>query len=69
MNSSIFIVLLVMLHATPDTEPSVNVNGQVYHTLQHCLEDIPVVEDLLMESAPTEESYVEAFCVVVPVDA
>jgi hypothetical protein len=63
------IILIALLYATPTSEPSVQVHDFVYDNMQECYQDSDFARALLMEGAPYSDSWVDTYCVALPVGA
>lgn len=63
------IILVALLYSTPTSPPFVKVADFVYEDMQMCYRDADFAEVMLMEGAPSEESFVDTYCVILPSEA
>ena len=63
------IILVALLYATPTSTPAVQVADFVYEDMQMCYRDADYAKVMLMEGAPSEESFVDTYCVILPSEA
>lgn len=63
------IILVALLYATPTSEPIVKLADYVYTSMQTCSEDKEFAEALLMQGAPSSDSRVDTYCVILPSEA
>jgi hypothetical protein len=63
------IILVALLYSTPTSPPFVKVADFVYEDMQMCYQDADYAEAMLMEGAPSEESFVDTYCVILPSEA
>lgn len=63
------IILVALLYATPTSTPFVKVADFVYEDIEMCYRDAEFADAMLMEGAPSEESFVDTYCVILPSEA
>lgn len=63
------IILVALLYSTPTSPPFVKVADFVYEDMQMCYRDAEFADAMLMEGAPSEESFVDTYCVILPSEA
>jgi len=63
------IILVALLYSTPTSTPFVKVADFVYEDIEMCYRDAEFADAMLMEGAPSEESFVDTYCVILPSEA
>ena len=63
------VILIALLYSSPASPPFVKVADFVYEDIQMCYRDAEFAKVMLMEGAPSKESFVDTYCVVLPEDA
>jgi len=63
------IILVALLYSTPTSPPFVKVADFVYEDIEMCYRDAEFADAMLMEGAPSEESFVDTYCVILPSEA
>lgn len=63
------IILVALLYSTTTSPPFVKVADFVYEDIEMCYRDADFAEAMLMEGAPSEESFVDTYCVILPSEA
>ena len=63
------IILVALLYSTPTSPPFVKVADFVYEDMQMCYRDAEFADAMLMEGAPSEEAFVDTYCVILPSEA